>query len=429
MTRWLRAAFIAAAGMQCAVSVGSTLDAKALGVQPRMIEWRRDFHEHPELSNREFHTSKRVAAHLKSLGLEVRTGIAHTGVVGVLKGKLPGPTIALRADMDALPVTENNDLPFRSRVTSTYRGESVGVMHACGHDAHTAILMAAATVLASLRNSLPGVVLFVFQPAEEGAPEGETGGASLMLEEGVFGEYQPAAMFGLHVIAGLPVGSVAVREGALMAASDAYRIVVDGRQTHGARPWAGIDPIMTSAQIIYALQTIVSRQVNIVEYPAVISVGAIKGGIRNNIIPDSVEMLGTLRTFDTEQRTQIMARMQRIVETTAGANEAKATLSFAERGNPVVHNDEALVRAMRPALVNAVGESQVITASPVTGSEDFAYFAQQTPSMYFFVGISAAGAAAAPNHSDRFHIDEAGLTVGLRALLHVAMQRLSQPTH
>ncbi len=287
------------------------VDAAARAVSADVVAWRRDFHQNPELSNREFRTSKQVAAHLESLGLEVRTGIAHTGVTGILRGGKPGPTIALRADMDALPVTEQVDLPFKSVATAEYRGEKVGVMHACGHDAHTAILMGVAEALVALRKDLPGTVLFVFQPAEEGAPDGERGGASLMLEQGLFETVKPEAVFGLHVGSVLNAGTIGYRSGAFMAASDSYRIDVRGRQTHGARPWGGVDPIVVSSQIVIGLQTIVSRQVDITRYPAVVSVGAIKGGIRNNIIPDQVEMVGTFRTFDPAVREQIIESITR----------------------------------------------------------------------------------------------------------------------
>ncbi|MDH4106112.1 MAG: amidohydrolase, partial [Gammaproteobacteria bacterium] len=265
----------------------AALEATATAVMPQVIAWRRDFHQYPELSNREFRTSKIVAEQLRKMGLEVRTGIAHTGVVAVLKGGKPGPTLALRADMDALPVTEQVDLPFKSVATAEYRGEKVGVMHACGHDGHTAVLLGAAKMLSAMKADLPGTVLFVFQPAEEGAPDGERGGASLMLDEGVFAQPKPDAILGLHLWSALNTGLIGYREGSLMAGSDRFKLVVRGRQTHGSRPWNGVDPIVTSAQIINSLQTIVSRQVDITRYPAVVSVGAIKGGIRNNIIPDS----------------------------------------------------------------------------------------------------------------------------------------------
>ena len=291
-------------------------------IGPQVIAWRRDLHEHPELSNREFRTSKLVAAHLKKLGLEVQTNVAHTGVVALLKGASPGPTIAMRADMDALPVTEKTDVPFKSRETSTFRGKSVGVMHACGHDTHTAILMGVAQSLTKARSSLHGNVLFIFQPAEEGAPDGEEGGAQLMLKEGLFDKYKPDLAYGLHVFSSLKVGEIGYRSGPLMAAVDSFQIEIKGKQSHGSRPWQSIDPIVTAAQTINALQTVVSRGVDITANPAVVSVGAINGGVRENIIPDSVSMIGTIRTFDAKQRDDIFAKMKRIVENTAAANGA-----------------------------------------------------------------------------------------------------------
>lgn len=273
------------------------VDELSASIEPKVIAWRRDIHEHPELSNRETRTAKLVAEQLKRMGLEVQTGIAHTGVVGFLKGGRPGPTVAIRADMDALPVTEKTDVTFKSHATATYRGETVGVMHACGHDSHTAMLMGIAQIFAGVRASLPGNILFIFQPAEEGAPVGEEGGAELMLKEGLFDQYHPDVVFGMHVWAGNRVGDIAYRAGPVMAAVDSFNIQVKGRQAHGSRPWQSVDPIVASAQIISALQTVISRNTDITENPAVVSVGAIKGGIRYNIIPDHVEMLGTLRTF------------------------------------------------------------------------------------------------------------------------------------
>jgi amidohydrolase len=405
----------------------AALDAAAAAVKSDVVTWRRDLHQNPELSNREFRTSKQVAAHLKSLGLEVKTGIAHTGVVGVLRGGKPGRTIALRADMDALPVTEQTDLPFKSQATAEYRGEKVGVMHACGHDAHTAIMMGVAEALVSLREELAGTVLFLFQPAEEGAPEGERGGAPLMLEEGAFDIAKPEAVFGLHVWSALNVGKIGYRAGPFMAASDRYRIVVKGRQTHGARPWGGVDPIVISSQIILGLQTIVSRQLDITSYPAVLSVGAIKGGIRNNIIPDEVEMLGTFRTFDPAVRQQIIERMTRTAEDIAQASGATATVEIGDDNNPVTVNDVALTQRMLPSLQRAAGAANVVEIPYVTGAEDFAYFGQKVPALYFFVGSTPAGqdAAQAPsNHSPQFLLDEGSLDLGVRSLLDVAVDYL-----
>ncbi|HKZ72615.1 MAG TPA: amidohydrolase [Steroidobacteraceae bacterium] len=396
-------------------------------MEPQVIEWRRDIHRNPELSNREVRTAKLVAEHLKRIGLEPETGIAKTGVVALLKGGRPGPTIALRADMDALPVTEKTDVPFRSRATASYRGETVGVMHACGHDTHTAILMGIAQTLVSLREQLPGSVLFIFQPAEEGPPAGEEGGAELMLKEGLFDKYKPEAVFGLHVWANLRAGQIGYRGGPLMAASDSYKIVVQGRQTHGSRPWSGVDPIVTSAQIVNALQTVVSRSVDITENPAVVTVGAIKGGIRNNIIPDSVEMIGTIRTFDARQRELVIERMRTVVQNVAEANGAKATLTMDPDNNPVTYNNPELTQQVLPALKRVAGEQNVKVIPLMTGAEDFSYYAQKVPGVYFFVGITPPDqnpVTAPSNHSDYFYVDERGLPTGMNALTEVALDYL-----
>jgi len=419
---------LALASLQAAADIpDGALDAAARAVGPDVVAWRRDFHQNPELSNREFRTSKQVAAHLKALGLEVKTGIAHTGVTGILRGGEPGPVVALRADMDALPVTEQVDLPFKSVATAEYRGEKVGVMHACGHDAHTAILMGVAEALVSLRKDLPGTVLFVFQPAEEGAPDGERGGASLMLEEGLFETPKPDAVFGLHVGSALNAGTIGYRSGPFMAASDRYRIDVQGRQTHGAWPWKGVDPIVVSSQIVLGLQTVVSRQVDITRYPAVVSVGAIKGGIRNNIIPDKVEMVGTFRTFDPAVRQQIIDSITRTAEDIAHAGGATAKVEIAADNNPVVVNDVELTRRMLPSLERVAGPGRVVEMPFVTGSEDFAFYGQKAPAMFFFVGVTPAGqdpTKAPSNHSPQFFLDESGLDLGLRAMLGVAVDYL-----
>ncbi|MCM2310009.1 MAG: amidohydrolase [Steroidobacteraceae bacterium] len=410
-----------------AATSGQALDEAARAIAPRVVEWRRDLHQNPELGNREFRTSKLVAAHLESLGLEVRTGIAHTGVVGILRGGRPGPTIALRADMDGLPVTERADVPFKSMVTTEYRGEKVGVMHACGHDGHTAILMGAAEVLAARRKELPGTILFVFQPAEEGAPEGEQGGAPLMLKEGVFGDLQPEAIFGLHLWSALNAGQVGYRLGSIMAAADSFRIVVNGRQTHGSKPWSGVDPIVAAAQIVSDMQTVISRQTDITRWPAVVSVGAIKGGIRSNIIPDSVEMIGTIRTFDPTVRESVIEKMRRVAEHVAVANGATATLEILPGSTPVLVNTPELTQRVLPSLQQAAGQGNVVEIPYVTGAEDYAYFALQVPSVYFFVGSTPVGmdATTAPaNHSPLYFVDESALDVGLRALVSVAVDFL-----
>ncbi len=426
-TLLLIAFWIVAATAVRADVTGAEIDAAVAALEPRVIEWRRDFHSHPELGNREFRTSKIVARHLRSLGLEVRTGIAHTGVVALLRGSLPGPTIMLRADMDALPVTERTDVPFRSTAMAEYRGRQVGVMHACGHDAHTAIMMGVAEVLAALRERLPGIVMLVFQPAEEGVPEGEQGGAPLMIQEGLFETAKPAAIFGLHVISTLHAGTVGVRPGPFMAGSDFFRIQVTGRQSHGARPWAGVDPIATAAQIVNSLQAIVSRQTDITAFPAVLSIGAINGGVRHNIIPDSVEMLGTLRTFTPALRQEIIDRMRRVVSNVAAANGATATLEMMPDPNPVVDNDPALTQRVVASLQAAFGAEAVRAIGLQTVAEDFSYYAGAAPSVYYWVGITPPGQdlrTAPDNHSDRFFVDESGLAVGLKSMLHVSVDYL-----
>jgi len=404
------------------------LDTAARSVEQRVIALRRDFHEHPELSNRETRTSDMVAKRLRELGLEVKTGIGLTGVAAVLRGARPGSTIALRADMDALPVAEQVDLPFKSKVTTQFRGETVGVMHACGHDAHTAMLLGVAEILSGLRGKLRGQILFVFQPAEEGAPEGETGGASRMLAEGLFDIVKPEAMFGLHVMASLPTGVIGYRAGPLMAGSDSFSIQVNGQQTHGSRPWAGVDPIVAASQIVLGLQTIVSRQVDITESPVVVTVGAIKGGIRFNIIPDSVEMIGTVRTFDPGIRRDVLKRMETTATEIASASGAKAIFKFREEvAIPPVINDPLLTQRMLPSLQRVAGKQNVRTIGLQTTAEDFAFYGAQVPSLFFWVGITPPDRdpATAPfNHSPLFFVDESGMNLGMRALLAVAVDYL-----
>jgi amidohydrolase len=406
------------------------LDAAAAALQPRVVDWRRDFHLHPELGNREFRTSEKVAEHLRALGLEVRTGVAHTGVVGVLKGALPGPSILLRADMDALPVTERTDVPFRSTATGEFRGRTVGVMHACGHDAHTAILMGAAEVLAGMRDRLPGTVMFMFQPAEEGVPEGERGGAPLMLDEGLLEIVKPQAAFALHVGSSWNTGRIVLRPGPLMAGSDFFRIVVTGRQTHGSRPWSGVDPIVAAAQIVNSLQTIVSRRLDITKAPAVVTVGAINGGVRHNIIAESVEMLGTIRTFSDEARAKVIAHMREITENVAAANGATATLEMMPAPNPVLENDPRLTARAMEVLRREFGADAVIDGGPLTVAEDFAYVTRRVPSVYWWVGVTPRGrdpVTAPDNHSDLFYVDEDGIAIGLQSLLQVAVDFLQHP--
>ncbi|HUG97835.1 MAG TPA: amidohydrolase [Gammaproteobacteria bacterium] len=406
----------------------AAIRSMAEALEPKLIGWRRDIHQHPELSNREFRTSELVAEHLRSLGLEVRTGIAHTGVAALLEGGKPGPIVALRADMDALPVTEQTGLPFASEVTAEYEGEETGVMHACGHDAHTAILMATAELLAAMKEDLPGSILFIFQPAEEGAPGDEEGGAELMLKEGLFEWQRPDALFGLHVFSTITAGHIGYRSGPAMAASDRFEIVVRGRQTHGSRPWGGIDPVVPAAQIVLGLQNIASRQVDISRVPAVISVGSIHGGIRNNIIPNDVRLVGTIRTFDDAIRADIHERVKATADGIAGAAGATADVHV-RRGYPVTANDPDLVEASLPSLQRAAGEDRVYEVPLVTGAEDFSYFANEVPGFYFFLGATPEGVdpkTAPSNHSPEFDVDESTLRVGLRALATVTVDYLAR---
>ena len=394
---------------------------------PQVITWRRDFHQHPELSNREVRTSAAVASELKKMGLEVHTGIAKTGVVALLKGDLPGPRLAMRADMDALPVTEEVDLPFASKATGEYRGKQTGVMHACGHDAHTAMLLGLAKALTDMKKQLHGSVLFVFQPAEEGAPAGEEGGAELMLKEGLFTDYKPDAMFGMHVVSSLNVGTVALRSGPTMAGSDWFKLTVHGRQTHGAMPWNGVDPIVTAAEIITASQTIVSRKLNISNLPAVLTFGIVDGGARYNIVPDTVELQGTLRTFDPGMRQQALDSLKSIAEHVAAAHGATVVEQIPLSSNPVLVNDDKLSASVRASLLRINESSQVIEAKPWMASEDFASFAQAVPSVYFFVGVTPKDqdAANAPaNHSPKFYVDEDALRVGMQSMLQASLDYL-----
>jgi amidohydrolase len=403
------------------------VEALAASVDARVLAWRRDIHQHPELGNREFRTAALVAAHLEGLGLEVRTGIAHTGVVGILRGGRPGPRLALRADMDALPVTEQVELPFASRVTAEFRGQTVGVMHACGHDAHTAILMGVAEALAGIRERLPGAVMFIFQPAEEGPPEGEEGGASLMLKEGLFEDFLPDAVFGLHVIAGIPSDTLATRPGPFMAAADSFRIVVKGRQTHGSMPWAGVDPIVAAADIVGSAQTVVSRRAELTRAPVVLSFGAIRGGVRQNIIPDEVELIGTLRTFEDDMREQAFAALRQVAESVAAAHGAtvEADIPWLE-GYPVTRNDPDLTARMLPSL-ERVAPGRVREIPPITGAEDFSEYGRLAPALFFFVGATPPEqdmAQAPRNHSPLFFLDEAALALGTRAMLALALDFL-----
>jgi amidohydrolase len=410
-----------------AQDLATSVDQKVRALETKIITWRRDIHQNPELSNRELRTAKLVADHLRKLGMEVKTGVAKTGVVGLLKGGKPGPVVALRADMDALPVTEESDLPFKSTVKTEYLGQQVGVMHACGHDAHVAILLGVAEALASVRDQIPGTVKFIFQPAEEGPPPGETGGAPLMVAEGVLENPKPAAIFGLHVISGVPAGMITYRSGSLMASADWLYITVKGKQTHGAWPWSGIDPVVTSAQIVTGLQNIVARQIDVSKEPAVVTVATIHGGTRKNIIPDQVEMTGTIRTFDEGMRQDVHARIKHIAESIAEANHAQAEVRI-DKAVPVTVNDPALTEKMIPTLKRIGGDGGSRPHQRVMVAEDFSYFQEKIPGLFYFVGVTPKDqdmAAAAPNHSPRFHIDETGLLQGARSLAALAVDFLS----
>lgn len=403
------------------------LDASLRASENDLIAWRRHFHEHPELGNREVETARFVAERLREMGLEPRTGVAKTGVVCVIEGGKPGGVVALRADMDALPVKEEVDLPFASKVMSTYEGKPVPVMHACGHDAHTAMLLAAARALVSVKNELPGSVVLLFQPAEESVPLAEQpAGAELMVKEGALDDPKVDAVFGLHVFAGMKSGTIGWRRGPLMAAADRFEIVVEGVQTHGSKPWAGVDPIVIGSQIVGALQTIVSRQVDITAEPAVVTIGQFESGVRNNIIPDRARLVGTIRTFDESMRTDIHARVKRTAEAIAEASGAKARVQL-EIGYPVTANDGELVGQMLPTL-QRIGGDDVKEARKITGAEDFSFFARKVPGMFVFLGVTPESdvMTAASNHSPRFFVDESALPRGARILAHLAADWLAQ---
>jgi amidohydrolase len=403
------------------------IDRLAAEVEPDVIAWRRDIHVHPELSNRETRTAKLVADHLRSLGLEVRTEVGVTGVIATVRGGRPGPVVALRADMDALPVTEQVDVPFASRVRSTYNGQDVGVMHACGHDAHTAILMGVATVLTRMRDELPGTVRLIFQPAEEGPPQGERGGADLMVEQGALADPKPSAIFGLHVTSRTQTGTLAYRPGGTMASADRLQIVVKGRQTHGAMPWLGVDPVTTAGHILVALQTVAGRRIDVTQSPIVVSIGSIHGGVRSNIIPDEVTMEGTIRTLDPAIRTEFHDRIRETVTQIAESMGAKAQVTI-ELGAPVTFNDPALTQRMLPTLERVAGRERVTISPATTGAEDFSIYQQEIPGLFFFMGVTPADRPldqAAPNHSPFFYVDESGLVLGVRTMTHLAWDYLT----
>ena len=412
-----------------AEDTNAAIAASAQAAEAQVVAWRRDIHEHPELGNRETRTSALVAKELKKLGFdEVHTGIAHTGVVGILKGGKPGGVVALRADMDALPVEEKSGLPFASKARMEYNGAEVPVMHACGHDAHTAILLGVAKVLAGMRDQIPGTVSFVFQPAEEGAPEGEEGGAQLMIKEGLWATAkQPTAIFGLHTWPG-PAGTISYRSGPTMAAADTIKIIVKGKQTHGSQPWGGVDPIVVAAQIVQALQLIPSRQLDITKAPSVVTIGSIHGGVRHNIIPESVEMTGTVRNFDEGIRKDMLARITRTATSIAAASGAEATVTIDAHGGKVTYNDPALVTQMEPALRAAAGD-RLLNAPLIMASEDFSDYQQDIPGLFFFLGGNKEGVGpgqAAANHSPLYFVNESALVPGVRTLATLAVDYLQQ---
>lgn len=397
-------------------SLRPKIDQSADKIESKVIDWRRDFHEHPELSNQEFRTAKVIADHLRSLGMEVTEGVAITGVVGVLKGGKPGPMVGLRADMDALPVTERVDLPFKSTVTATYNGQETGVMHACGHDSHMAILMGVAEVLSGMKDQLEGSVKFIFQPAEEGIYDGSMAGAELMVEEGVMKDVD--AIFGLHIWAQVETGKIGYRSGPFMAAVDNLEITVNGTQAHGASPWSSVDPIVTASQIVMGLQTILSRNVNITQNPAIVTIGSIHGGIRANIISEKLEMIGTIRTFGDEQQALVHKRIKEIATNIAESAGAKADVRITKL-YPSTVNPPAFTAQMLPSIQAAAGEGNVIAMDPITGSEDFSFFQREKPGIFIMLGGMENGGnplTTPSHHTPDFYIEESGFKLGVRAL-------------
>jgi len=401
------------------------IDSAAAEVQPQVVEWRRWFHQNPELSNREFNTSARIAEILRGMGLEPRTGIAHTGVVAIIEGGLPGPLVAIRTDMDGLPVVEQTGLPFASTVRGEYNSQDVGVMHACGHDNHMAMVLGAAKILNDMKAELPGSVMLIFQPAEEGPPAGEDGGASMMLDEGIFADRMPAAVFGMHVGISIPGGQFAVKPGPMMAAADRYQITVKGKQTHGARPWDGVDPIVVASQIVLGLQTIASRQVDVTKAPSIISVGRISGGIRNNVIPDKVELEGTIRTFDPGMRDYIHKAVERTARLIAESAGAEIEFEL-EQGPPPLQNDAELTALVMPALERASGHP-VQAVLPQTVAEDFSEYGRVAPAVFVFLGNwpeEMDPTTQPTNHSPYFDMHEPYMENGVKAFSHMVVDFL-----
>ncbi|AYA37757.1 amidohydrolase [Hymenobacter oligotrophus] len=403
------------------------IDALAARVEPQVIAWRRDIHEHPELGNRETRTAGIVAAELKRLGMEVQTGVGKTGVVGLLRGGKPGPVVALRADMDALPVTEERKVPFASKERTQYNGQEVGVMHACGHDSHVAMLLGTANVLSQLKKDLHGTVKFIFQPAEEGPPAGEEGGAALMVKEGVLDNPKVDAVFGLHVNAQTEAGQIKYRAGGMMASADVFQIRVKGKSAHGAYPWLAVDPVVTASQIVVALQTIVSREVQLTDDAAVVTVGMIHGGVRNNIIPEQVELQGTLRALNAQTRAQLAQSVRRVATNIAEATGATAEVEVRPAA-PLTYNDPRLLQQALPTLRNVAGTSAVSEMKAVTGAEDFGCYQEKVPGVYLYLGAMPKGvdpATTAPHHTPGFFLDESGFGLGVRTLANLAVDYLS----
>jgi amidohydrolase len=402
------------------------ITARAAAIEAEMIGWRRHLHQHPELSNREVETAKFLVEKLRAMGLEPRTGVALHGVVAVISGGRPGPVVALRSDMDGLPVAEEVDLPFASRATGTYEGKPVPVMHACGHDTHMAMLLGAARILSEMKGELPGKIVLIFQPAEEGVPAEEApAGAELMVREGVLDDPKVEAIFGIHSFSSVPAGVLGYRTGPELAAADRFEIVVQGRQTHGSAPWRGVDPIVIGSQIVEAMQTLVSRQLDITKEPAVVTVGQFEAGVRNNIIPDRARLVGTIRTFDEGMRDDVHARLKKLAENIAAASGASAQVTI-QRGYPVTVNDPALTARMLPTL-SRVAPGKVVELPKITGAEDFSFYARQVPGLFVILGVTPPGeiATAASNHSPRFFVDESALATGMRALASLAVDYLS----
>lgn len=431
--KFLSLTFVGAALLSAStIASASNADVEALAtaVEPDVIKWRHHFHEFPELSNREFKTAEYVANYLKSLGLEVQTGVAKTGVVAILDSGKPGPVVALRADMDGLPVKEQNDLPYRSTQIGEYNGNEVPVMHACGHDTHMAMLMGAATILTEIKSELKGKVKFIFQPAEEGAPAGEKGGAEVMVQEGVLKNPDVDAIFGLHINANTDVGSVRYNAGGTMAAVDPFKVVIHGKQAHGAYPWKSVDPVVTAAQMIMSIQTIVSRELKLIDDAAVVSIGSIHGGNRSNIIPNEVEMVGTIRTLNKAAREHIYEALPRKVKAIAESMGAEAELTLPlDYYYPITYNDPELTQAMLPTMQRTAGADKTLLSKPVTGAEDFSFFQEKVPGLYVWVGgkpLDVSEEDSPAHHTPEFYVDDAGMKLGVKLLTNFTLDYMAQ---